>query len=93
MRGEVHGRTASCRTSLARVDSWVSAGLTWSSAVVTTGHLRKRRMLIASTGITSRKEHAIAEPRPWSLTPPNDIRRMARAMTFASSCTEPARRR
>ena len=32
---------------------------------------------------------AIAAPSPWSLTPPNEVRHIARAMTFASSCTDP----
>ncbi len=40
--------------------------------------------------MTSRKRNtAIAAPSPKSFTPPNDVRHMARAITFASSCTEP----
>ena len=32
---------------------------------------------------------AIAEPSPKSLTPPNDVRHIASAITLASSCEEP----
>src|SRR5215207_6105542 len=51
--------------------------------------LRKRRILSARIGITrTKRKTAIAEPRPKSLTPPNDVRHIASAITFASSCTD-----
>src|SRR5439155_21496697 len=50
---------------------------------------RNRRMFKSRIGSTSRNRNtAIAEPRPKSLIPPNDVRHMASAITFASSCTD-----
>src|SRR4051794_35307378 len=52
--------------------------------------LRNRRTLSARAGMTSRNRNvAMAEPRPKSLTPPNEVRHIASAMTLASSCEEP----
>ena len=46
-------------------------------------------MFSASTGTTSRnRKTAIAEPSPKSFTPPNDVRHIASAITFASSCED-----
>ena len=56
--------------------------------------LRKRLTLRARIGITSRKRNtAMAEPGPKSLTPPKEVRHIASAITFASSCTDRARSR
>ena len=35
------------------------------------------------------RKTAIAEPSPKSLTPPNDVRHIASAITFASACVDP----
>src|SRR5262249_5476381 len=51
--------------------------------------LLKRRMLSARTGITSRNRiTAIADPVPKSLTPPNDVRHIASAITLACDCDD-----
>src|SRR4051794_11073476 len=51
--------------------------------------LLKRRMFSASTGMTSRnRKTAIAEPVPKSFSPPNAVRHMARAITFAFACVD-----
>ena len=48
------------------------------------------RTLSSRIGITSRnRKTAIAEPSPKSFTPPNEVRHIASAITFASSCTDP----
>ena len=48
--------------------------------------LLKLRMLSSRIGITSRnRKTAIADPRPKSFTPPNEVRHIASAITFASS--------
>src|SRR6516165_7457543 len=50
-------------------------------------------MLRAKTGTTrTKRKTAMAEPTPKLLTPPNDVRHIARAITFAALCDDPGAR-